>query len=179
MQVEIPYIPASQRHPAHTIEDSIVVVGQARQKKRKRTKVAPDGPAALPSAESSNVGGTPQQQQNAGSNDDPPTEESVPFDFSAVPNILDDNPNSEETKKKRQRKQKHGMCIPYDPFDICSRSFLSLIFQVASSMGISLPRRKLTVSSSAEINRTLLNSRDTWSVRDFQTLYLFICLQSG
>lgn len=118
MQVEIPYIPASQRHPAHTIEDSIVVVGQARQKKRKRTKVAPDGPAALPSAESSNVGGTPQQQQNAGSNDDPPTEESVPFDFSAVPNILDDNPNSEETKKKRQRKQKHGMCILYDPFDV-------------------------------------------------------------
>ncbi|TFK38973.1 ribonuclease H-like domain-containing protein, partial [Crucibulum laeve] len=38
MQIEIPYVPASQRQTARTAEekDTIVVVGQARQKKRKR-----------------------------------------------------------------------------------------------------------------------------------------------
>jgi hypothetical protein len=42
MQIEIPYVPESQRKTTKVVEDSIVVVGQARQKKRKRTRTAVD-----------------------------------------------------------------------------------------------------------------------------------------
>ncbi|RDB15305.1 Exosome complex exonuclease rrp6 [Hypsizygus marmoreus] len=102
MQVEMPYVPAAQRRTTQVVEDSIVVVGQARQKKRKRTKSAPEGVEPSLSAEGS--GPKKTRQQGNGSKDEPGT-----FDFSAVPNILDDNPNTEDSKKKkRQKKQKNG-----------------------------------------------------------------------
>ncbi|KAG5642308.1 hypothetical protein DXG03_003028 [Asterophora parasitica] len=106
MQVEIPFVPAAQRKTtAQTVDDSIVVVGQARQKKRKRTKSTPDG-AVSASAEGLSQKSKPQHE-GSGSKDEPGEPE--PFDFSAVPNILDDNPHTEETKqKKRQKKQKRG-----------------------------------------------------------------------
>ncbi|GLB45506.1 putative HRDC domain containing protein [Lyophyllum shimeji] len=106
MQAEIPFVPAAQRKITERVEGSIVVVGQARQKKRKRTKPAPDGAAAI-SAEGFSPKNQPQKLEGAGSNDEPGDHE--PFDFSAVPNILDDNPHTEDARqKKKHKKQKTG-----------------------------------------------------------------------
>jgi exosome complex exonuclease RRP6 len=104
MEVEIPYIPASQRKVTQVVDDSIVVVGQARQKKRKRAKITPGGIEPSVSAEASKLKEAGERGVVA-NNESTSNEE--PFDFSAVPNILDDNPNLEDTKKKRkQKKQK-------------------------------------------------------------------------
>ena len=93
MQVEIPYVPASQRPTRQVIQDekdSIVVVGQARQK-RKRKK----------------------GEQNVEKGGAMTAEE--PFDFSSVPKILDTNPNGgdevnddENSQRKRLKKKKNG-----------------------------------------------------------------------
>ena len=112
MQVEIPYVAASQR-PTKQVKDeerdTIVVVGQARQK-RKRVKAQPHR----------------RQEDDAGRPNEPasdavpsssalPTkkEEAEPFDFSAVPNILDDIPDLQDSnRKKRQKKQNKGLSFP-------------------------------------------------------------------
>jgi len=79
-QVEIPFVPASQRPAKREEKDTIVVVGQMHQKRKRK-------------ADKSSA----QQVEE-------------PFDFSSVPNILDDNPEpvkeeeETETKRKRQRK---------------------------------------------------------------------------
>ncbi len=92
MQVEIPYVPASQRPTRQVIQDekdSIVVVGQARQK-RKRKK----------GEQNVEKGGAMTAEG--------------PFDFSSVPNILDTNPNGEDevndenSQRKRLKKKKNG-----------------------------------------------------------------------
>ena len=104
MQVEIPFVPAAQRKPTETVEDAIVVVGQARQKKRKRAvKTTHEDPLSpRPSADA--AGSDIHQAKNSGPDI---LEES--FDFSGIPNILDDNPDLEDTKKpKKQKKHKHG-----------------------------------------------------------------------
>ncbi|KAG6819666.1 hypothetical protein H0H93_009746 [Arthromyces matolae] len=107
MQVEIPFIPASQRKAVQPIvDDSIVTVGQARQRKRKRTKPPADGLIPTTSAEKSNS--EEVEPQNA-TKDSTAVNDQEPFDFATVPNILDDNPDVEDTKqKKRQKKQKSG-----------------------------------------------------------------------
>jgi len=99
MQVEMPYVPASQRQSVRTAEetDAIVVVGQARQKKRKRTKAI----ASATDVTGVEHAATEKPQNSQAEDDDIET----PFDFNAVPNILDDNPDTEDRKKKRQRKQ--------------------------------------------------------------------------
>ena len=95
MQIEIPYVPESQRKTTKVVEDSIIVVGQARQKKRKRTRTAVDADL-VSSAEGSQLktaeGGVTQE----------------PFDFSAVPNILDDIPNTEDMRHRKKKKQKQN-----------------------------------------------------------------------
>jgi len=93
MQVEIPYVPASQRPTRQVIQDekdTIVVVGQARRK-RKRKK----------------------GEQNVDKGD--ATKAEVPFDFLSVPNILDTDPNGgdqvnddEKSQRKRLRRKKNG-----------------------------------------------------------------------
>ncbi|KAF9468748.1 hypothetical protein BDZ94DRAFT_1304497 [Collybia nuda] len=104
MEVEIPYVPASQRNVAQSVDDSIVVVGQARQRKRKRVKASVTGtglPGEAPSPNLVNQTDDILNDESASANE--------PFDFSAVPNILDDNPNIEDIKKRRkQKKQKTG-----------------------------------------------------------------------
>ncbi|KAG1751039.1 ribonuclease H-like domain-containing protein [Suillus lakei] len=88
-QVEIPFIPTDQRQPrlAPVSDDTIVVVGQARQKKRKRIK--------------STVLGKPP----TGDQDD--TGEDEAFDYATVPNLLDDVPPApEELDTRKQKKQK-------------------------------------------------------------------------
>ncbi|KAF7301136.1 Exosome complex exonuclease RRP6 [Mycena indigotica] len=95
MQVEIPYLPASQRVTkplAPVLDDSIVVVGQPRVKKRKRVKDR-DADKKSPS-----VAESPPSKQ-----DDEIVE---PFDFGSVPNILDDAPTEEDTRVKKKRKNK-------------------------------------------------------------------------
>ena len=101
MQIEIPYVPAGQR-PTKRIEDerdTIIVVGQARQKRKRKT-----GEGKEPEASTSRDDATSSMIV-------PKQDEIEPFDFAAVPNILDDNPDTEDRKKKRQRKQTKGLCF--------------------------------------------------------------------
>lgn len=96
MQVEIPFVPAAQRQPKPIIDDAVIVVGQAKQKKRKRVRDA-EGVASGSSS-------------SRRTKDDVPVE---PFDFSTVPNILDADTEVEAThvqkKGKKDKKQAKGM----------------------------------------------------------------------
>ncbi|CAA7266028.1 unnamed protein product [Cyclocybe aegerita] len=103
MEVEIPYVPASQRTtkqvPVKEERDTIVVVGQARKKrKRKATEVADGEESAASKKDKGDLAAT----KMAGADDE------EPFDFAKVPNILDDNPDLEEGSKKRKRQKKQG-----------------------------------------------------------------------
>lgn len=107
MQVEIPYVAPSQRQNRQVQEehDSIVVVGQARQKRKRRgegrtTNSVGDDKNDKDSSSGKNSRSSPGQ-----------SEEAEPFDFSAAPNILDDNPDLEDRKKKRQKKQSKGVFL--------------------------------------------------------------------
>ncbi|KIK48040.1 hypothetical protein CY34DRAFT_21042 [Suillus luteus UH-Slu-Lm8-n1] len=100
-QVEIPFIPTDQRQPrlAPVSDDTIVVVGQARQKKRKRIKTTA-------------LGKPPTRDQ-----DD--TGEDEVFDYATVPNLLDDLPPTPEeldTRKKKKQKAKGTGVIEYGNF---------------------------------------------------------------
>jgi exosome complex exonuclease RRP6 len=94
-QVEIPYIPSNQRqsHFAPVSDDTIVLVGQARQKKRKRTK-----PKVI---DNSSIG----DRENSGDDE--------VFDYATVPNLLDDvkpAPEDLSTRKKKRQKDAKGTC---------------------------------------------------------------------
>ncbi|KII90883.1 hypothetical protein PLICRDRAFT_39491 [Plicaturopsis crispa FD-325 SS-3] len=93
--VEMPFVPATQRKKAEVIDDSIVVVGQARAAKRKRTKSrVQDEKTPTEDAEAEEV-----------------------FDYSAVPNILDDAPPPEAAqRKKKKQKQNKGGIFEYGNF---------------------------------------------------------------
>ncbi|KAF7331658.1 Exosome complex exonuclease RRP6 [Mycena kentingensis (nom. inval.)] len=96
MPLEIPYVPAAHRTTkpaAEVVDDSIVVVGQARTKKRKRAKTD-DAETAEESKPRASKKSSPTPQAEEG------------FDFSSVPNILDDVPNDEETRAKKKKKGK-------------------------------------------------------------------------
>ena len=105
MQVEIPYVPAAQRLTTITRakveeKDTIVMVGQ---KKRKRAKGGGKAKMEVEDSPSPSIDGSKGvSETNA---------EPAPFDFAAVPNILDDNPDAEDRnrKKKRQKKQNKGV----------------------------------------------------------------------
>jgi exosome complex exonuclease RRP6 len=104
MQVEIPYVPAAQRSTKRVEvveQDTIVTVGQARQKRKRKA------------GEGKEQAGSGVLEDGAFSDSKPnakktPVGAVEPFDFAAVPNILDDNPDMEDRKKKRQRKQNKG-----------------------------------------------------------------------
>ena len=122
MDVEILFIPAPQRsiEVASEERDTIVVVGQARQK-RKRPKASHDGAEAASGKKTKVANGVEAKD-----------EDREAFDFSAVPNILDDNPNmgdATKTKKKRERKEKKGERL-YSPF---SYPTIDTFFYLASS----------------------------------------------
>jgi exosome complex exonuclease RRP6 len=99
MDVEIPFIPAPQRSikVSNEEQETIVVVGQTRQK-RKRPKVSPvnDGVDATSGKKTKVING-------AEAKDDEDDGEAA-FDFSAVPNILHDNPNMAIRRRRRQRR---------------------------------------------------------------------------
>ena len=128
MQVEIPYVAASQRPTKQVKEeerDTIVVVGQARQK-RKRTKAQQHngaGKSKEPAVDQAPSSSTLLEKEEEESN----ALEPESFDFSAVHNILDDNPDLEDgnRKKKRQKKQNKGQsCRYFSPFFISSVRFI-------------------------------------------------------
>lgn len=104
MEVEIPFIPPSQRSTKvlNEEQDAIVVVGQARQK-RKRPKASPDGVEAT-----SGFAGERIKKTKVRDGVEEKDEDGEAFDFSAVPNILDDNPNLDDVKKKQEKKVKKG-----------------------------------------------------------------------
>lgn len=102
MQAEIPFIPASQRQPREAIEDTLVVVGQARQKKRKRVAPA-DIDNGTPGTE---VTSSKKSKSGEGESADRDPE---PFDFASVPNVLDQVPAIHgDNNVKRKGKQKKG-----------------------------------------------------------------------
>jgi exosome complex exonuclease RRP6 len=109
MDVEIPFIPAPQRSIKELDEeqDTIVVVGQARQK-RKRPK-ATSGPDSV-GATSGSAGERIKKTKVKNGVEATKAEDGEAFYFSAVPNILDDNPNlgDGKKKKKREKKEKRG-----------------------------------------------------------------------
>ena len=117
-QIEIPYVPATQRQRTNIVDDSIVVVGQARQKKRKRAKAssAPDvDPEVTMDAESlAETSQTRGLKQRKGRNKDTDTNPQEPFDYSVVPNILDDvpTPESEGNSRKKKRNRNNGEHVP-------------------------------------------------------------------
>lgn len=82
---EIPFVPSAQRSRAeHVEDDSIVVVGQRRPKKRKRA----------PKSTKPEEGSEPVEA----------------FDYGAVSNILDDEPEPrlEDASAAKKRKKKQG-----------------------------------------------------------------------
>lgn len=102
MQAEIPFIPAPQRQPREPIEDTLVVVGQARQKKRKR--VAPTDP-------DDGTSGTEvtSSKKSKSRDDENASQDPEPFDFSSVPNVLDQVPAIHgDNKVKKKGKQRKG-----------------------------------------------------------------------
>jgi exosome complex exonuclease RRP6 len=118
-QIDIPYIPAAQRQPADKIDDFIVVVGQARQKKRKRAKASAaqvvESETISPSAMDVDISTGANPTKNPDNRRD---EDDSPFDFSTVPNILDDVPTPEpdptvrNKKKQKKSKGKFGFLPP-------------------------------------------------------------------
>jgi exosome complex exonuclease RRP6 len=117
-QIEIPYIPAAQRQQTNIVDDSIVVVGRARQKKRKRLKSSSANDTEPGSAKRSAVDAeisAEARQLKALKRKEQHEEGSVtpqePFDYSAVPNLLDDVPTPEydmTSRKKKKQKQNKG-----------------------------------------------------------------------
>ncbi|KAF5392913.1 hypothetical protein D9757_001048 [Collybiopsis confluens] len=106
VQVEMPFVPASRRAqtdlPTETLNsavgsrDTVVVVGQTRQKKRKRAKGAGVGGK---SKEGREGGGGGEGEEDA---------DAVMFDFTSAPNILDDAPdaNVEQSSAGPRKKKK-------------------------------------------------------------------------
>jgi exosome complex exonuclease RRP6 len=101
MAVEITFVPVSQRNATEPVEDSIVAVGHSRQKKRKRTKYILDDADPSGSAKSNKAKLKP-------SDNEIPNDKEESFGFSAVPNILDNNPDLEDSALKKKRKHKSG-----------------------------------------------------------------------
>ncbi|KAI6041415.1 hypothetical protein EDC04DRAFT_2669470 [Pisolithus marmoratus] len=105
-QIEIPFVPEHQRQSRSSLrvytpmeDDTIVIVGQAgaRQRKRKREK---------------NRGTISQLRSGSGASVDDQEAEVEAFDYSSVPNLLDEGSQKETTgedndrKNKKQRKSK-------------------------------------------------------------------------
>jgi hypothetical protein len=121
-QIEIPYVPASQRQDAGiVVEDSIVVVGQATKNKRKRSKPlqAPqevEGFISVNDIPEDEEGSVMKKVKKQTKTKDAASQ---PFDFSTVPNILDDTPLAGQPEPlKKKRKQKKGKRGALDVFAI-------------------------------------------------------------
>ncbi|THU91472.1 hypothetical protein K435DRAFT_780706 [Dendrothele bispora CBS 962.96] len=139
VQIELPFIPASQRasltkDATAAKDDTIVVVGQVRQKrekKRKRDKskagedVIGDSEAADMS-EGGHLSAKRSKKASGSGNGSPDEQELEPFDFSSAPSILDAVPTTTQdtqpgtgARKKKDRKkdkEKKGSSTFYGDF---------------------------------------------------------------
>ncbi|KAF9474588.1 hypothetical protein BDN70DRAFT_865980 [Pholiota conissans] len=109
MQVEIPYVPAAQRSTKRVEEverDTIVTVGLARQKRKRKAGEVKEQDVESASPDDGAMLDVKAKVKKEGDGLESGAIE--PFDFAAVPNILDDNPDTEDRKKKRQRKTIKG-----------------------------------------------------------------------
>ncbi len=84
-------------------KDTIVVVGRARQKRKRRAEKHGDLEADTSSTNKNEK--SMSENKQAGPKTPEPQE---PFDFSSIPNILDDDPDNdaEELSSRRRKKQK-------------------------------------------------------------------------
>ncbi|KAJ6516485.1 hypothetical protein C8R45DRAFT_960259 [Mycena sanguinolenta] len=116
MQVEVPYVPAAQRTTKNAaeviVDDSIVIVGQARQKKRKRAKADTGADGDVDSASPAPTNSATPKKKIPKTEPEPGEGDVEAFDFSAVPNLLDDLPNEEDNRVKRKKKQKQSRDKP-------------------------------------------------------------------
>ncbi len=89
---EIPFIPASQRAAPVTVDDTIVVVGQPKKKKRKRVADKEKADTAAGTA-------SPKEEGEM---------EAEAFDYTSVSNILDDGSDHEADLPNAKKRQKHA-----------------------------------------------------------------------
>lgn len=121
LQAEIPYVPASMRQKPIAImeDDSIVVVGKTKQKKRKR--VPRDTPLA-----SSTPGSAGEE-----------TKEAESFDFASASNVLDEGSDHEvigDTRKKRPKGKGQGIISKsYFDVDLSNLSFSQFLWGLPST----------------------------------------------
>ncbi|KAM6493825.1 hypothetical protein JOM56_010186 [Amanita muscaria] len=124
MQVEVPFVPAAQREPKivdKRVEDTIVVVGKVGAKKRRRDAPSKDtseqSARGSPSFMDDRAEGQgdmsqkklPKERRSRNTTlDNKTSEEQKDFDFSAVPNVLDDpsNPTEESSRPKKVKLDK-------------------------------------------------------------------------
>ena len=113
-EVEIPFVPSSQRLLKREEKDTIVIVGQVRQKRKRRAEKSLDSSQVASSSSSKQVD-VPETKTRRRLQ-----EAQDPFDFSSVPNILDDDPEAgkeeeegrmEKRKKKQKKLNKKGPLI--------------------------------------------------------------------
>ncbi|KAJ7579253.1 hypothetical protein C8J56DRAFT_1006792 [Mycena floridula] len=104
MQVEIPFVPASQRQQKMIVDDTVVVVGQRKRKRNKGKSAAEDSQGDSEQHPESSEETSTKKSKVA--KVEQVKEDLKPFDFGAAPNILDDAPLAESAKIKRQRKEK-------------------------------------------------------------------------
>ncbi len=116
VQVEMPFVPASQRtanvSTTSVADDAIVVVGQARQRKRKRVK---------DTTKSDGGSGKTSKANNEGEK-----AEVESFDFASAPNILDAVPAVEESSipRKRSKQTKGSVVLPLTKIESTHGYFL-------------------------------------------------------
>ncbi|KAI5121065.1 hypothetical protein M0805_008580 [Coniferiporia weirii] len=134
--IEIPFIPAAQRQPqvptSTEVTDSIVVVGQARQKKRKRSKQQVD--AGSDDAEGGEEGGNESKKAKGKSKPTVDVDSNVglempeiePFDYASAPNFLDGPVMDSSSVRKPARtkaKNSKGRAFEYGNFPAPPRAF--------------------------------------------------------
>lgn len=114
MPAEVEFVPAAQRttlQPSTRVDpltgDVIVVVGRKKDKKKrdKGLKHLPSEPSSASGSRVSLSAPDPNEEEQQKDDGD---DEVMAFDYSSVPNILDDDDNDEHAKvgQKRSKKQK-------------------------------------------------------------------------
>lgn len=150
IQIEIPFVPAAHRKAiavGETDKDTIVVVGQPKAKKRKRTKGNTANTAQSQGKDPESVATV--DTTGAAAEDSIEAEPEI-FNFANVPNILDDNPDL-ASRKPLKKKPKKGKGESFN-FTTC-RLVVNWIAKVDSSSAIFLRPLKRTASTKAVISR--------------------------
>ena len=100
LPTEIAFVPRNQRLPVQQDDDEIIMVGQ-RKKKRKRAEGESTGEGRKKAKgvhlQNSLIADSTEKDAEGA------LDESIPFDYGAAPNILDEGGDVGETKKKRKK----------------------------------------------------------------------------